>query len=169
MKADSLKNKVELNLIKSFDKLEKIKSKFILKMIFNNLLKKKFFVIIKFINNIKKRIDININDYKAFSELIEIEIKTANKKYGKFINIKKEDKKYYHIFFNNNEEEIKRNYINEGEEIKKIKISIEYKINSLKDLFYCCKCIESIYFKKFNRNNINNISFMFSGCSSLKE
>ena len=36
-------------------------------------------------------------------------------------------------------------------------------------LFYEYDCIESIYFKKFNRNNINNISFMFSGCSSLKE
>ena len=89
MKADSLKNKVELNLIKSFDKLENIKSKFILKMIFNNLLKKKFFVIIKFNNNIKKRIDININDYKAFSELIEIEIKTEIKSMVNLLILKK--------------------------------------------------------------------------------
>ena len=89
MKADSLKSKVELNLIKSFDKLENIKSKFILKMIFDDLLKKKFFVIIKFNNNIKKRIDININDYKAFSELIEIEIKTEIKSMVNLLILKK--------------------------------------------------------------------------------
>ena len=54
--------------------------------------------------------NININDYKEYSEKyspIEIEIKLMENEYGKFINIKEEDKKYYHIYFNNNEEEIK--------------------------------------------------------------
>ena len=117
----------------------------------------------------KKRINININDYKEYSELIEIEIKLVKNKYGKFINIKDEDIKYYYIFFNNNREEIKKNYINENEKIKIIKIIIDYQIKSFKVLFDNCICIESIYFKKFYRNNINNMSQMFYECSSLKE
>ena len=127
---------------------------------------------IKYNKNIKNRINININDYKEYSEnysSIEIEIEPVKSKYGKFINIKKEEEIYYHIYFNNNKEEIKRNYINKNEEIKIIKIKIDYQIKSFEKLFYLCDCIESIYFKKFYRNNINNISRMFSGCSSLNE
>ena len=37
------------------------------------------------------------------------------------------------------------------------------------ELFYYCECIESINFKKLNRNNITNMNNMFCGCSSLKE
>ena len=50
-----------------------------------------------------------------------------------------------------------------------IKIIIDHHIESLEKLFSYCKCIESIFFKKFYRNNINNMKFMFLGCSSLKE
>ena len=53
--------------------------------------------------------------------------------------------------------------------LKIIKIIIEYQVESFDRLFYKCKCIESINFKKFNRNNINIMSCMFSYCSSLKE
>ena len=63
----------------------------------------------------------------------------------------------------------KRNYINEDDEIKVIKIKIDYQVKSFENLFSDCKCIESLYFKKFYRNNINNMNGMFSGCSSLKE
>ena len=81
---------------------------------------------IKYNKNIKNRINININDYKEYSEkytLIEIEIKPVNNKYGEFISNKY--KKYYHIYLNNNEEEIKRNYIYKDEKIKIIKIIID--------------------------------------------
>ena len=38
--------------------------------------------------------------------------------YGKFINIKEEDKEYYHIYFNNNKkEEIKNTYLEKGHKI----------------------------------------------------
>ena len=40
------------------------------------------------------------------------------------------------MYFNNNEKEIKRNYINEGEQIKMIKIIIDYQIISLEKLFF---------------------------------
>ena len=42
-------------------------------------------------------------------------------------------------------------------------------MKSFEDLFDSCGCIESIYFKKFYRNNINNMRFMFLGCLLLKE
>ena len=164
--------KVEKNQLKSIDKYENIKANYFLEKVFNNLKKGKTLNIVKYNENIKKRINININDYKEYSEKyssIEMEIKPVSKKYGEFINIKKEEEIYYHIYFNNNEEEIKRNYINEDEEIKIIRIKIDYQVKSFENLFYGCYCIESIYFKKFYRNNINNMNYMFSECSSLKE
>ena len=121
--------------------------------------------------NLKKILNLNINDYKEYSEKyssIEIEIKPVNNKSGKFINIEEEDEKYYHIYFNNNKEEIKRNYINK-DEIKIIKIIIDYKIESLENLFLYCKCIESINFKKFYRKNVTYMRDMFYWCFSLKE
>ena len=166
------KEKEEKNEINSVAKWENIKSKFILKKIFNNLNKKNLLKIIKYNKNIKKRLDININEYKEYSEKfssIEIEIKPLNNKFGKFININHQNKNYFHIYFNNNMKEIERNYINKDEEIKIIKVIIGYQIESFEGLFESCNCIESINFKIFNRNNINNMSYMFRRCSSLKE
>ena len=166
------KEKIKINQTKSISKYEKIKTDYFLEKVFNNLEKKKSLNLVKYNKNIKNRINININNYKEYSEKyssIEIEIKPVNNKYGKFVNIKKDDEKYFHIYFNNNKEEIKRNYINKKEEIKIIKIIIDYQIKSLEKLFYQRDFIESINFKIFARNNINNMSHMFSGCSSLKE
>ena len=153
--------------------IKNIKSNYILKKIFNNLEEKKSLKVIKINNNIKKNLNININNYKEYSakySSIEIEIKIVNNEYGKFINIEKEDEIYYHIYFNNKKEEIKRNYIKKGEKVENIKILINCQIKSLKDLFKYCSCIESINFKKLSwSNNIDDISYMFYGCSSLKE
>ena len=160
--------KEKINQIKSKNIFEKIKSKYIMKKVFDNLEQKILLNFIKYNNKIKKRIEINIYDYKLYSE-IEIEIRTDYGEYGKFINYKKEDEKYYHIYFDNNEEEIKRNYIKKDEQINKIKIIIDYHIQSFEYLFDHCDCIKSIYFKKFYRNNINNMHGMFYKCSSLKE
>ena len=72
-------------------------------------------------------------------------------------------------YFNYDEEEAKRTELYEDENVSKINIIIDYQIISFNKLFYNCKCIESIYFKKFYRNNITNMSGMFWECSSLKE
>ena len=120
--------------------------------------------------NIKERMNISIKDYKEYSEIyssIEIEIKPVKNKYGEFINMN-ENEIYYHIYFNDNKEEIKRNYFNKNDNVSKIKIIIDYQVKSFKVLFYNCKCIEYICFKKFYRNNINDMESMFEGCSSLK-
>ena len=79
------------------------------------------------------------------------------------------DEKYYHIYFNDNKEEIKRNDLNKNDNVSKIKIIIDYQVKSFEKLFYNCSCITSIYFKKFYRINITNMSFMFFNCLSLKE
>ena len=115
------KEKEGKNHINPSDKYANIKSDYILQNVFNNLDKKKLLYIMKYNKGIKKRLNININDYKEYSEKyssIEIEIKPVNNKYGKFINYKKEDEKYYHIYFDNNEESIKINNINKSEKIK---------------------------------------------------
>ena len=167
------KQKVGKNKLKSGDKLNNIKADYFLKNVFNNLEKKRTLNIVKYNKNLMKRINININDYKEYSEiytLIEIEIKPVNNKYGKFINIKKEDEKYYHIYFNNKEEEIgNKTYINKKDKVTKIRIVIDYQVKSFGNLFLNCKCIKSINFKKFNRNNIDNMSYMFYECSFLEE
>ena len=91
-------------------------------------------------------------------------------KYGKFINIIDVKKEYYHIYFNDNKgKEFKRSTINESNKVSKINVIIDYQVESLSYLFSCCECIESIFFKRFNRNNIIDMSYLFDGCSSLKE
>ena len=115
--------------------------------------------IIKYNINIQKRLNININNYKNFSELyssIELEIIPIQNKYGSFININEEDKNYFHIYFNNNKKEIKKTELNKEDKVSKINIIINYQIKSFFKLFFHCKCIESINFKKFYRNNVTN-------------
>ena len=161
----------KINQIKSKNKYENLKGDYFLQKVFNNLQRKRSLEIVKYNKHIQKRINLNFNDYKEYSEnysVIEIEIKPVNNEYGKFIYINDKDKIYYHIYFNNSKEEIKRNYINQNDEIKIIKIIIDYQIKSFEQLFYNCDCIESIYFKKFYRN-INNMYSMFSRCTSLKK
>ena len=162
----------EKNKIKSVDIFNSLKADYFLQKVFNNLERIRSLNIVKYNKNIKKRINLNINDYKEFSEKyssIEIAIKPIYNNYGKFNNISEGNEKYYQIYFNNKKEEIKRNYIKENEKIRIIKIIINYEIKSFKGLFENCDCIESIYFKKFHRNNINNMNLIFSRCSSLKE
>ena len=160
--------KIELNKMKTKDIFKNLKSDYFLQKLFYNLLKKKSLDIIKYNKNIKERIKISIKDYKEYSELIEIEIKPVKNKYGEFINMNKNEI-YYHIYFNDNKEEIKRNYFKENNNVSKFKIIIDYQVKSFKRLFYNCECIEYINFKKFYRNNIDNMDSMFCGCSSLKE
>ena len=147
---------------------DKIKNDYFLQKVFGYLQEKKLLEITKYSNKIKRRLDITNDNYKKFCD-IEIEIKPDNNGYGKFINIEKEKELYYHIYFNDNKEEIKRNYLKENDNATKLKIIIDYQIKSFAKLFYDCECIEYIYFKKFCRNNINNMGSMFRGCPSLKE
>ena len=167
------KEERDSNQIKLKDELENVKSKYILKKIFLNLQKGKFLNIIKYNNKLKNRLNISINDFKEYSEIfspIEIEIIPIKEMHCKFINFYQQDGHLYHVYFNDNKnEEIERNYLKEEDKVDKITVIIDYEIKSFFNLFYGCKNIESIHFKKFFRNNINNMNGVFNGCYSLKK
>ena len=164
----------EINTNSSNAQFKNIKSKYILKLIFDYLNEKKCFDIIKYNKKMQTIINKDSNYYKKLLE-IKIEIifdkNKANFEKNNFININEKDRKYYHIYFDDNKEEIKRKdlAINKDDKVSKINIIIDYQINSLKHLFSCCYCIVSINFKKFYRNNIINMNCLFRECHSLKE
>ena len=170
MKSGNISNNEKLKKIKSKVYIDDLKSKLILQKIFGHMKKPKSLEFMKYNKKIQKRLNLDFKFYKYYSQhnsSIEIELMISDDKYGIFINIT--DKNYYHIYFDNSEEEIKRNYLNENEKVKSIKIIIDYQVISFKELFSNCTCISSIFFKKFYRINITNMSYMFFNCSSLKE
>ena len=148
--------------------LKKIRSKYILEKIMNNLQNNKLLDIIRYNKNIRNKLNKDISDYKKEYSKIEIEIIPCSNGKGKFINIPKKNEAYYHIYFNNNKEEMKTNKIKTDGLKYKIKIIIDYKIKSLFHLFKKCKIIKEIKFIKFNRDDINIISNLFENCSSLE-
>ena len=149
-----------------------IKNKFILKLIFGKIKRNKYLEIIKPSKKVQNKLNINIKDYKDYTEIfstIDIEMIPSENKFGKFINIsKQEEKKYYHIYFNDNKEEIQRYSLNEKDNVKYIRIIIDYQVTSFYKLFNECWSIKSINFKKFYRKNITDMSYMFNKCNSLK-
>ena len=160
-------------LIVANNLLRYLKSDYFIQKFFAYMPNRKSLETIRYNKSIQKRINININHYKAFSEeysSIEFDIIPMNGLYGKFINIKEKDKKYFHIYFNDNrKKEIENTSLYPDDNVSKISIIIDYQIKSFSGLFINCKCIESIEFKKFYRNNVTDMSEMFRGCSSLKE
>ena len=164
--SSKIKAQEKSKLINSINKLNDLKSDYFIQKIFDYINKKKSLEIIRCNKNIQKRMNININNYKEYSEKyssIEIEIKPMNNKYGPFISIQADKEEYYHIYYNDNKEkEIIDTYLNEDDKVSKINIIIEHHVTSFNKLFHCCENIESIYFKKFYRNNIIDMSEMFS-------
>ena len=151
------------------DKLIKIKSKYIVIKVFENLNQHKLLDIIHYNKKYQKVMKKNLKDYKYEFLKIVIEIIPKESIYDKFINISKKKRENIHIYFNDSHEEIKRNIITKDDNITKIKIIINHKVKSLSNLFYNCKCIKKINFIKFNRDDIKNMIWIFSGCSSLEE
>ena len=150
--------------------LMKIKSKYILKQIFDNLEYDIFLKIIKYNQNMQERLEININHYRDFCE-IEIEITpidSIDKHIYKYINIPEKDRPYFQIYFDDREK-INNYYLNSKDEVSKIRIKIDHHIKSFYKLFSECNGIESLSFLKFSRNNIINMNGMFEFCSSLKK
>ena len=165
------KNKTKLN--NNECNIRNIKSKYLLKFIFNTLHKRILFKIIQHNKYIQNRLDLDKKGFKICSETyttIEIDIIPFEKKFGKFINIlTTADENFYHIYFNDKKEEIKRTWIEENDTLTKIIIVIDYQIKSFHGLFKDCECIKSIKFTKFYRTNIENTSEMFYNCNFLKE
>ena len=150
--------------------LMKIKSKYIVIKIFDNIKKSKLLKIINYNKKVQGLMKIKLNDYKNEFSKIEIEVIPKENIYGKFIHLyNKKIKSGIKIYFNDNKEEIKGNYINPEDNVTKIKIILSYKIKSLSRFFQYCKCIKIINVIKFNRNNLKDMSYMLCGCTSLKK
>ena len=126
-------------LIISNNQLKNVKSDYFIQKFFGYMTERKSLETIRYNKSIQKRIDININHYKAFSEeysSIELDIIPMKGEYGKFINIREEDKKFFHIYINDNKKkEIKNTSLNIDDNISKISIIIDYQIKSFSELF----------------------------------
>ena len=159
------------NIIENKNYFYFIKSKYILKQIFEYLNTKRKLEILKCCKKMQKKLEIVLNDFKDYSEKfsnIVIEIIPSKNKYGKFINYRKNKSSYFYIYFNDNSKRVNKNYISEDDNVKKINILINYHIDSFYELFFGCDCIESMSFKQFSRINIKYMNWMFYGCSFLK-
>ena len=119
---------------------------------------------------LQKRFNISINDYKDKYYQTMIEIKPGqtkkNIRENVFVRILRNFYNNYHIYFDEDKNEIKRNYLEYNEKIKKITIYIDYKVKSLKALFLYCN-VEEIKFIKYKRKDIIDMSLMFYGCHLL--
>ena len=158
-------------MAEKINNLMKIRSKYIIIKIFNNIKQSKLLNIINYNKSYQKLMNIKLKDYKNEYSKIELEIILEENKYGRFIKFYNQNIKLnIHIYFNdNNKEEIKRNKVNANDNATKIKIIIDYKIKSLNRFFQNCKCIKKIKFIKFTNDDIKDMSDMFKGCSSLNE
>ena len=119
--------------------LKKVKSKYILQQIFDNLTRNKFLDLIRYNKVLKTFLNIRIDAYKKEFAKIEIEIFPIEEEKGRFITIPDNYRNYFHIFFDDDEEETKKNYISQYDNISKIKIIIDYKVKSLSKLFNDCQ------------------------------
>ena len=164
-------NKLNKQSVKEI--INKIRNRYILKKIFTNLRRIKQLDIIKYNKKLQNRLNFSFNDYKEFRSIyseIEIELIPVKNKYGNFINVLNESEQdYFHIFFNDNPERINKYRIKKNHCVDKIKIIIDYQVKSFSELFKDCKCIESVTFKKFYRNNIFDMRNMFFSCEQIKE
>ena len=162
-----ISEKKKNNLNKSIDN---IKCHYILQIIFNHLNERKYLQLV--VNNkaIQNKLDMSIDNYKNYKRIeLEIElIKELKEEKNYFINLNDFDKSFYQIYFDDNEIDSKRNFIMNFEDVKKIKVILNYEIKSFRGLFDECRCIKSIKFLKFNRNNIIDMSNMFYECRNLK-
>ena len=129
----------KLKSIKPKVNLEKIKSNYILGKIYKNVVKVKLLVLIKYNKRLQNRLDKTLNDYKKYSKnfsSIEIEIIPIANKNVEFIKILDEkEKPHYHIYFNNDKNEKKQNYFNKNDNVTKINIILNNKIQSFEALF----------------------------------
>ena len=115
-KSISKENKDELN---SKNYFKNLKSDYFLRKVFEYIKRNKSLAITKCNKKMQNRLNINIKDYKEYSEIyssIEIEIIPIKNGCGEFINIEG-DKSYYHIYFNDDKKEIKKYSIDKDDKI----------------------------------------------------
>ena len=146
--SDRLKamNKI-LGGIKKDNLFNNIKSIYILKIIFKNVVKTKYYNIIRYNKKLQNRLDISLNDYKDLyfrSNFIKII-------FNKNILITKNTFKFdlnsghYH-FYEEENRNVKKLDINSNicKGVSQINLFIDLEVNSFKRLFYGCEFITKI-------------------------
>ena len=121
--------------------LKNIKSKYILKIITDNLQQKLLLKLVKKNRTLQNQLDITINDYKKYYEEIEIEIIPANDGYNYrkyFINIPEGYESYCHIYINDEKKEFEKDYFELNDNVQKVKIVLDKEIKSFEKLFEYC-------------------------------
>ena len=93
----SKKNSKENESAKPNPIIENLKSDYFLQKLYDNMTKKKKLEIVKYNKKVQNRLNLDVKDYKEYSETyssIEIEIIPVKGKYGRFIKINEDDKLY---------------------------------------------------------------------------
>ena len=150
-----------------------IKSNYFLIKMFEFLSESKRLKLINYNKNLQNILSISIDSYIKLFYQTEIKIipkATLENDETKniFININESGRKYFHIYFNEDlTQEIDRNFLKKDKRINKIRIIIDKESNMFSGLFKNCSCIKEIKFNKFNRLNVNDMSYMFNNCTSL--
>ena len=110
--------------IKSKDEFKNLKSDYFLQKICDYLQSKKSLELFKYNKRIQKRLNININNYKEYSEIyssIEIELIPIKNINDEFINIPENQKEYFHIYFDERKDEIEDNMLVDDNKVSRIK------------------------------------------------
>ena len=146
-----------------------VSSEFILEKIFDNLIEIRLLKVIRYNNKLKNILNKDNNDYKKYSNIVIEVIPYMHFQNGTkgFIDIDC-DKNYCHVYFNDDSEEIKRNYFTSEDKVQKIKIVLDYRIQSLNGIFRLWKSIKKVNFINFKRNNITHLNYLFKE-SSVEE
>ena len=83
-------------------------------------------------------------------------------------NLKELNESNTELYINNKKVEYKKYFKPENKGIYEIILKFDISIKDCSYMFFNCSGIENINFISFNTTNINNMSNMFCGCSTLK-
>ena len=144
--------------------LDKIKSKYIFKQLFKILNKKRLLQLIKINKQLNKLLNIILEDYKKFVQIIFELTLTENVIVSNLSYGAEKIRKYIHYYKLDSDIELKHNkhFVS-----NQFKIVIDYEVNSLDGFFNGESKIREIKVIKWNNINIIDLSFMFYGCTSL--
>ena len=158
------------------NKINNIKSIYILKKIIRCPCEKKLLNIIKYNKNLQKKLDYNNDDYGKYIDTKITVVFSKSKKCSGLLSLDEKhrtlplfkDRKNIKIYYNNHEKKDKKeDYYDENERPIKAHIIINKSITDFSSLFEDQHGIAGVFFKRVN-SQIKDISCMFYDCSRLK-